>query len=791
MQIQKISITPQIKQKNIQEKQISSTPIQNCDYNREYASTSQIPFCANLGIIPKKLSHIDADKNKLLKQIAEMFKFQPEDFDIKEIARVALRDSIRHIRTKNKRLKEIEKEVDWINADKKLKLQQKIDRLRELKKEAERIQKSKPKPSINFDKKTDERTDFVLLSKIRAAVIEDEFNLRKIFAEYFGGLKDIKTVDELQEIYPKIKIPPRPDEIIGKKIENVLTKDFYEKFGKLWDEDNHKAFKYVNKVIKEKISLIAEKYGTDTKELYRAVARPAFRAVANRFKSIRINGPTTIPTSVKNPTPAVSDIDLKLLQVDYDDFVLSTIRKHYLDSEKMNDIVYTSGDLSIPIKSLGNSPYKFEKLHPKIQQLLVAGDNIQKAQRNYELSLREYDRFDFSQLQARLNYYANHDLANNEDLFNYIFRFNDCHEADSPQLKTLLRELDEVKDGNKTTEQAVEFLTQEDVTPKEQLRLDELEAKKAFEQLKIESQKNYQLKSIKDGIDEITEALYKHNMNTLAISIGEKYRPEKFDENTLKDCQYIIDTAKKHLNATEFNKTKLESEITNWETYKLYKECDPKNPTYLKAIKFATNEAGEIDINKAGQYIKNAEIVEEYVEHGTIIHPEPELFQKIIEKTEYQNPVEYLCKYDEYQDMLPSEQTHIFKFIDMFDRKNVIDNTILEHIIKNDYVNCDTTSKLKLNEAGDSHVNVTFASPAKQQILKKYKFPNCMEFLEGFEEAISKTAKRQSDTGIKLTGSNNKRIKYKMEAKLKDHNDRLYSSNNDYYFDIFDEKGLH
>jgi hypothetical protein len=45
--------------------------------------------------------------------------------------------------------------------------------------------------------------------------------------------------------------------------------------------------------------------------------------------------------------------------------------------------------------------------------------------------------------------------------------------------------------------------------------------------------------------------------------------------------------------------------------------------------------------------------------------------------------------------------------------------------------------------------------------------------------------------GIKKTGLNNNSIDYKMELKIKNYTDRLFSSNNDYVFDIYSEKGLH
>ena len=67
----------------------------------------------------------------------------------------------------------------------------------------------------------------------------------------------------------------------------------------------------------------------------------------------------------------------------------------------------------------------------------------------------------------------------------------------------------------------------------------------------------------------------------------------------------------------------------------------------------------------------------------------------------------------------------------------------------------------------------------------------CMEYLQAFEEALTTIAPARGASGVKLTGSNNKAIQHKMEVKIKGHDDRLFSSNNNYVFDIFSPKGMH
>ena len=66
-----------------------------------------------------------------------------------------------------------------------------------------------------------------------------------------------------------------------------------------------------------------------------------------------------------------------------------------------------------------------------------------------------------------------------------------------------------------------------------------------------------------------------------------------------------------------------------------------------------------------------------------------------------------------------------------------------------------------------------------------------MEYLQAFEEALATVAPTRGASGIKVIGSNNKAIQYKMEVKIKGHDDRLFSSKNNYIFDIFSARGMH
>lgn len=149
----------------------------------------------------------------------------------------------------------------------------------------------------------------------------------------------------------------------------------------------------------------------------------------------------------------------------------------------------------------------------------------------------------------------------------------------------------------------------------------------------------------------------------------------------------------------------------------------------------------------------------------------------------------YLCKLDDYIDLEPQDKIQLSKILEIFDTKNTIEKAIIKSIIENEYANNDTT--ITITAENKESKTVTFAKSAKQQIIDKYKFPGCVEYLVGFEEAMFHYSTEKGNSGVKSTKRNNEKQKYKIEVKLAGENDRLFSSKNDYYFDIYSPTGLH
>lgn len=752
---------------------------------------SGIAFGAIYNVKTKNIN-IEAEKNKLLKQILEILETNTQDTDITDIITSAFRKALGSVRIVLEKRRRILQDLDNLLVDKTLNPQQKSDRVRMLRKEYSRLEKYKPaqqktKPS----KIQDEKIDYQLMNKFKTAISEDNFNLRKIFLEYYSNLNNIKTIEELKEQYPKIKIPPRPEEVIAKKIESVLTRDFYEELDKVFEngsQDN--IVKFLEYNITKMTKLIAQKFNVNPENLFQRTGIEISTTILKKYEMYKVeNRISSIPEQRKIKFPQITDIDIKMLAVDFDDFVISSVRKHYLEGQKFNDLTYSNQYITLPLAQLKVSDYKFEKIPEKIKGILNSADTLHAAQRDYE-------NFDTEKFKSRLNFYANREPGNNEDILTSIINFDTCNftEEDKKLLIQFLKELDRMNDGEKTISQVIETIQTKGLEPKGTQKLNEIEKQKAEQSYKIRQKEISELNSIKKDFDDVINTLYANNLNNLANSCS-KYRPNSLDKTEIKNAKFLIKMIADNIdpkNKKLSNKNKLEQNIIRWDTYNLYKNNKSEKMLFEKAIEFASEPDGTINIDKAGQYLVNSEVVQLYPMSLEATR-QPEILEKIMEKagTDTDMAIRYLCKFDNYLDMNPEDKQLISNFIDFFNQKDAVEKAMLKYIIENDYINSDTSVLTNIHETGNPTIKATIASSAKKQILDKYKYPLCIDYMRKFEDALSSFAKMKNSSGIKQTGRNNETIRYKMELKIAGEDDRLFSSNNNYYFDIFSDKGMH
>ena len=266
----------------------------------------------------------------------------------------------------------------------------------------------------------------------------------------------------------------------------------------------------------------------------------------------------------------------------------------------------------------------------------------------------------------------------------------------------------------------------------------------------------------------------------------EKYYPENLNSETVSTTNNIINVINESLQLGDSKKIK--NYILRWQIFNDYLKNSSDSKVFKQAISYAKNLGDKNYTQRAGQYLLNMELVNNYPSSKEMVS-EPEIFEKIMDKLgdNKNKATKLLCKYQDYIMLDKTKQKSILEILKIFDAKNADDKVILKNIIENDYVKQDTS----INNTNLHNTKIVFVNSAKKEILSKYKFPRCVEFYRDFEEAMPLIANDTGSAGVKITGTNNDALEYKMEVKIKGYTDRLFSSKNNYVFDIYSEKGLH
>lgn len=767
---------------------INTPPVQDEIKQTQTFAYSKIPFTAIYNITPKKIN-ISIEQNKLFKQISDLLDKNVEELDFEDFIMSNISSALNQFRRKLSKLKELSDQLNELESMTSFNAHQQLSTLNRLHKEFKQIEKSKIKLPKLPEKPTDEKTDFQLINKFKSALTRDDYRFLKIYQEHYQNLNRIQTLEELSKTYPKIKIPPRPEEVIAQKITKVLTRDFYQELDELIVEgDSEKVVNYLQEAIINFTDNIAEKYHFNKENLYYRLAIQTNSTILEAYKRLKsTHGFAAIPSKRKSPYPDITPLDAKLLTVNFQDFVLSVIKKQYLEGKKLNEIIYDNGNIKIPAQSLNITEYKFDKPSDKIKHFITMAENIDRARRNYP-------HFTIEDFKTRLNFFASTNIGNNDEILERIIAFDSCRfePEDIEQLIKFLSELDNIYYENHTIKQGLEIIKKNNISPHGTKKLDELEQQKAIKKYKQEQEELAKLNLLRDKFDNMINLLYLNNLNTVANTCS-KYSPKTLDHLEVRNANYLINTISKHISAdgTIENKKVLDTIISRWDTFNYYQTHNPNDEVLQKALSLARQADGSIDIDKAGQYILNSEIINHYPESRTFAR-NAEILDHIMEKTtDFETAIKYLSKFDDYFNMKTSEQSKLNNILSIFNLKDSIDKSILKYIIENDYSNVDTKVLTRINEKGSETIETAISANAKQQILAKYKFPICLEYMKGFEEALSSFASARGASGIKKTGSNNNALEYKMELKLKGHDDRLFSSQNNYIFDIYSSKGLH
>lgn len=729
-------------------------------------------------------SQIAHEKAKLLRHFKDILKLNvpklsPEDRLIAFIRKVhaTIANSIR-------KEDEIQREMELLVSTTRLNAQQKLNRAHELKKEYLKLGKIKVPEDKSDTPPPKDNYDYALINKFKMAVLDDNYDLAKIHKDHYKDLESISTIEEFKEKYPSIRIPKEPQEVIVDKIVNSLNRNFYYDLDELFESGDKEAIKYcLLRFFDDYFSKLAEQFNDKTNvDLLNMFKNKVAEKVLQTLQRIKeFDAFETIPTNKSNQPPILTSADKEMLGIDFNAMVIGTLKQMYLEDKKLNQIVYKEGDKTIDIASIKAPEYRFEKIPDKTKRLITEALKPAMLQRDYQ-------NFTEEELKSRLKLYAYTDISDNEDIFNTIIDFDSCKFTgeDRQYLIKFLQILDNISDKNTSLEEASETIIKNNIRPHGTFKFNEIERKKIEEKTKQEHQKNQILTRLREDFNNMINKLYELNLADIAEKFS-KYYPENYNEKSLKETQDAIKLITECINYKDT--AKIRTKIFRREMHNDFLLKQPLSEEFIKAKKYANSFLDCNTEDKIGQFLINNEIIKNYPDSKNMFQ-KPKILDKIIEKFGYDSnlAVSYLCKYEDYLFLDAQDKQSIIKILEIFDNKNPNDRILLKNIIEDDYSKSDTT----LEYIGNSYsIKSTMAAKAKAEILNKYKFPKCIDLYEAFEEAQTSIAGEYGSSGIKKTGSNNNALEYKVELKIMGYPDRLFSSNNDYYFDIYSEKGLH
>ena len=756
-------------------------------YNRNVGITNQyspIIFKSVLGKTP-------ALRDRLVKQCDEILKENKPEITTEEWILKTVDTVTRFYNRKREKLEILYKKIKTAHNLNYKNQQEKANVVNKLIKELNKIKKSQP-PKY-FEKKDNEPNDtydFVLINRFKNALLDGNFNLRKVFYDYYKPITDIKTIEELNEKFPLIKTPRRPEEVVSDKIVSKFGRSFYKEFDDY--VKNNEFEKASDLAMQTAVKILSEVYGSNDIPISNSTAEKflhaLFNKVADKYHYHSLNNSiNSIPEKIKTDKNLLSEQDFKILSIDYDDFALAIIQQQYLHLNKPIDVTYKvspDSDFCINVSELRDTEYKFEKINEKIKKIISEAEKLRQREREYE----KYTTDDFKQ---RIEFYTER-FGDDNEIFDKMVEFDSSRftHDDNIQLTKILKELDKVWDEDISLVEAKNGLNLKTIKPHGTYRLNDIERKEAYIKAKNEQKVISAIRHEQEKFDSVIDILYRNNLNYVA-DIASQYRPgltTSSNENSLFLINLIQKYSDKDLRIKD--RSLLQAKIIHWNKYIEYKNAGSNETIISKAEKFAVLKSGEVDKIKAGQYILNTEIIDNYPENKEYLN-HADIIDKILESCvqNKEKAVEYLCKYNDYEMLSPSEKRKISAILNIFNIKNLTEKILIKNIVENEYIKTDTKKKAKLNDG--KFVETAISAKAKQEIMDYYRFPKCLEIFEAFEDAMTTFAATRGSAGIKSLGTNNNTYRGVYELKILGHDDRLISYNGAYYFDEFDSKGLH
>lgn len=171
-----------------------------------------------------------------------------------------------------------------------------------------------------------------LFKQIQAKTDVKDFSLQKTISEYYSGLKDCKTLDEVKKLYPEITVPKLTsiEDELTEGVKGSITKDLNEQISKL--STREEKLKYIDKYFNTNISRQTENWEIypELKEIQTKVANDI---IDGKFISTKNSKELEYLFARRMP------LKYRLLKTESQEkVILDILREHYINGKNLTDI---------------------------------------------------------------------------------------------------------------------------------------------------------------------------------------------------------------------------------------------------------------------------------------------------------------------------------------------------------------------------------------------------------------------------------------------------------------------
>ncbi len=179
-----------------------------------------------------------------------------------------------------------------------------------------------------------------LVKKLSTMADNKDFSLTKAVSEYYSGLNDCRTLNDVRKMYPEILLPDvTPRQMVIEDIKRFISPKTVEAVRKLPDAEAQKMFfnKFFDDILSEQVK---------TSEIYPEILKIR-DGIKGEILSGKFNGTPdrSLPgivyaqgSTYKYGNSPKKNILARLISNDYDNIMLNILRQHYIDGKPITEI---------------------------------------------------------------------------------------------------------------------------------------------------------------------------------------------------------------------------------------------------------------------------------------------------------------------------------------------------------------------------------------------------------------------------------------------------------------------